>query len=78
MIEMSAAQIADAAEKELGAFLFVVNQEFGSDEVRRAADLWIQNFETADWIDAKMKQAFRQVTIQTSIQLAQEATASIS
>jgi hypothetical protein len=62
-------QITKAAEKELGAFLSAVSQVSGYDEVERAADLWMANFETSDWINADEEHTCRQVTIQALAQL---------
>ncbi len=67
----SVATAAKAAEKELAAFLAAVQQVFINDEVQRAADLWILGLETTDWTDANAEQAFRQLTIRTSAQLAE-------
>jgi hypothetical protein len=62
-------QITNTAKKELGSFLCAVRQVFGHDEVDTAADLWIANFETTDWIDANTERTCRRVTIQAFAQL---------
>lgn len=69
------AQLAKAAEKELGAFLVAVEKMFGREEVDRAASFWIQHFEAAHCLDSDLQKAFRKVTIQTAAQLATDEQA---
>jgi hypothetical protein len=57
-----------SAERELAAFLFVVHETFGNDEMPRAADLWITNFEATGNIDADAAQVVRDVTIHATAQ----------
>ncbi len=71
---LNATQIANAALKELGAFLFAVKEVFGSDKVQKAADLWIRRLETTDWMGSNNAKAFRRITIQTLAQLADDLT----
>jgi hypothetical protein len=71
---LDATQIAGAAMKELGAFLFAINEVFGSDTVQKAADLWVRRLETTDWMGTNKAKAFRRITIQTSAQLADDFT----
>jgi hypothetical protein len=71
-MERTVSQTAEAAKKELGAFLFAVKLVFGDDDVACAADLWVQRLETTGWTDADMERVFREITIRTSAQLARE------
>ncbi|HEX4229470.1 MAG TPA: hypothetical protein VHZ07_12435 [Bryobacteraceae bacterium] len=73
--DSSFAQVAKAAERELGAFLFAVEQMFGIEEVQRAADLWIKGIERADTITTDTEKSLRQITIQAAYQLARDAAA---
>ncbi|HMF77846.1 MAG TPA: hypothetical protein VK604_19475 [Bryobacteraceae bacterium] len=70
MSSSSCAQMANAAERQLGAFPTTVGDVFGNDKVEQAADLWIRNLEAADCIESDTEKAFRQITIQTAAQLA--------
>ena len=66
----STAQVAKAAERELGAFLEAARESFGAHRVKRAADLWIEGLENADCVDAEI--CFRNITIRAASLLAAE------
>lgn len=62
--------VISAAEDELHAFLFAVDAVFGRSMIRRAASLWVQGLEMAEWSESDPAPQFRRITIQTAARMA--------
>ncbi len=58
------------AEKELAAYMFAVQELFGSEHAREAADVWIEELELLDWPAGDGDPAWRRITIAAAIRLA--------
>jgi hypothetical protein len=70
-------QIANAAQKELAAFLSAVSQVFGPSNVQHAANLWLSGWEATEWNPENAERTFRHITIHTAAQLMRDTQSSI-
>ncbi|SRR6266851_1690916 len=59
-----------AAEKELSAFMNVVQKLFGAEQARRSALHWIEELERMDWPSGESIPDWRQATVVASARLA--------
>ena len=67
--ERSMAQLLDSAERELSAFVTAVNQLFGAEQGRTAANNWIEELERTDWPSGASVIDWRKVTIAAAARL---------
>jgi hypothetical protein len=63
------AQLLDSAERELSAFVTAVNQLFGAEQGRTAANNWIEELERTDWPSGASVIDWRKVTIAAAARL---------
>lgn len=66
------ANVSNAAQKELQAFLHAVSEMFGSDRTEEAGEFWLKALENSDGISVDAEKFFRRVTIQAASQLAMD------
>ena len=66
----SMAQLLASAERELSAFITAVNELFGAEKARQAAENWIEELERTDWPSEAPVIDWRRVTIAAAARLA--------
>jgi hypothetical protein len=59
-----------SAERELSAFFTAINEMFGAEKARRAAEEWIEELERTDWPNEALVIDWRRVTIAAAAKLA--------
>jgi hypothetical protein len=61
--DRSIAQPLASAERELSAFVIAVDELFGAEQARQAADNWLEELEQTDWLSQAPVIDWRKVTI---------------
>jgi hypothetical protein len=69
------AQLLASAERELSAFFRAVNQLFGAEQARKAANNWIKELERMDWPGGASVIGWRKVTIAAAANLVRRGEA---
>jgi hypothetical protein len=64
------------AERELGAFISAVTELFGSEQVRLAAEDWLDELELTETLPGLTSRDWRLITIAASARLAKRVNAS--
>jgi hypothetical protein len=67
--EGSMAKCLASAERELSAFVTAVNESFGAEQGRKAAENWIKELERMDWPSEAPVIDWRKVTIAAAARL---------
>ena len=65
----SMAQLLTSAERELSAFVAAVDELFGAEQARQAAENWIEELARTDWPSEAPVIGWRQVTIAAAARL---------
>ena len=72
--EGTMAQLLTSAERELSAFVTAVNQLFGAEQGRKAANNWVEELERTDWPSGASVIDWRKVTIAAAARLVRVVT----
>jgi hypothetical protein len=70
------AKLMIMAERELGAFISAVTELFGSEQVRLAAEDWLDELELTETLPGLTSRDWRLITISASARLAKRVNAS--
>jgi len=58
-----------SAERELSAFVIAVDELFGAEQARQAAENWMEELERTDWLSQAPAIDWRKVTIAAAARL---------
>jgi len=63
------AQLLASSERELSAFVIAVDELFGAEQARQAAENWLEELERTDWLSQAPVIDWRKVTIAAAARL---------